>query len=69
MNPIALFILVLSSLEANAYIGPGVGVGVIGTVIGLLGSLSLAFFAVLYYPIKRALTGRKKGSGPSQQKQ
>lgn len=46
------------SSSTLAYIGPGLGAGTIGVVIGVIGSIFLALFAVLYYPIKRAL---KKG--------
>jgi preprotein translocase subunit SecD len=44
---------------AHAYIGPGLGAGAIGTVIGILGSILVALFAVLYYPIKRMVKRRK----------
>jgi hypothetical protein len=55
---------------ALAYIGPGVGAGAIAAVLGVLGSIFLAIVAVLYYPIKRMMKGRKskaaKGSGGSE---
>ncbi len=38
-----------------AYVGPGLGVGAIGTVLGVVGAFFLALFAVIYYPIKRVL--------------
>ncbi len=44
---------------ALAYIGPGVGAGAIAAVLGVLGSIFLAIVAVLYYPIKRMMKGRK----------
>ncbi|PPB82492.1 hypothetical protein LV82_00426 [Albidovulum inexpectatum] len=44
---------------AAAYIGPGVGAGAIAAVLGVIGSVLLAVVAVLYYPIKRMLKGRK----------
>lgn len=47
-------------MMAQAYIGPGVGAGAIGAVIGVIGSIFLAIFAVLWYPIKRMLKGKKK---------
>ena len=46
-------------MMAEAYIGPGVGAGAIAAVIGVIGSIFLAIIAVLYYPIKRMLKGRK----------
>lgn len=44
---------------AHAYIGPGMGGGAIAALIGLLGSVILAFVGILYFPIKRALKRRK----------
>ena len=49
--------LVLGALPAQAYVGPGMGAGGLGVVLGLLGSILLALFAVFWYPIKRALFG------------
>lgn len=44
---------------AHAYIGPGLGAGVIGTVIAVIGAVFLALFAIMFYPIKRMLKRRK----------
>ncbi len=44
---------------AFAYIGPGLGAGAIGVVLGVLGSIVLAIFAVVYYPIKRMIKRRR----------
>jgi flagellar motor component MotA len=40
---------------AMAYIGPGVGAGMIATVLGILTAIVLALFAVFWYPFKRLL--------------
>ena len=47
---------------AIAYIGPGLGVGAVGAVLGVVGGMLLAIFAVLYYPIKRMLKKRRESS-------
>ncbi len=39
--------------EIQAYIGPGMGTGVIAVVLGILCAIFLALFAILWYPIKR----------------
>ncbi len=44
---------------AQAYIGPGMGAGAIAVTLGVIGSIFLAIFAVLYYPIKRMLKKNK----------
>ena len=40
---------------ANAYTGPGLGLGIVGTVVGVVFSLLLAILAVFWYPLKRIL--------------
>ena len=35
------------------------GGGAIAAILGFLGAVLLAFWAILYYPIKRALKNRK----------
>lgn len=60
--PFALSFLSFALLPfmAQAYIGPGVGAGALGAVIGVVGAIFLAIFAVLWYPIKRMLKAKKK---------
>ena len=61
MNKINLIFVLLSiSSPIFAYIGPGMGGGVIAGVLGVIGAFLLALFGILYYPIKRALKNRKK---------
>ncbi len=52
--------LTLLPLNAAAYVGPGLGAGTIGVIVGLVGSILLALFAFFWYPIKRALFGNKR---------
>lgn len=52
----------------QAYIGPGLGTGVIASVLGVLGSILLVMIAVVYYPIKRLLRRRGQAGRQSRQK-
>ena len=52
--------LLIISSPASAYIGPGMGGGVIAAVLGVVGAVLLALFGILYYPIKRMLKNKKK---------
>lgn len=45
---------------AFAYVGPGIGAGTIAVVLGVLGSILLAVFAIVWYPLKRLLNRRKQ---------
>ena len=51
--------LALIATPALAYVDPGLGLGEIGVVVGLILSIVLAIFAFVWMPIKRAL-GRNK---------
>jgi hypothetical protein len=51
--------LVLQPTVAFAYIGPGLGVGVISTVLGFVASLAMVVVALIWYPIKRLFRRRK----------
>ncbi len=62
---ITLWLIVTLPATAQAYIGPGLGAGAIAVAFGVIGSIILAIFAVLYYPIKRALKKRKKAAEPT----
>ena len=63
MNKSILFImlsfLLFTSLPSYAYIGPGMGGGVIAITLGFIAAIFLALFGILYYPIKRALKSRR----------
>ena len=45
--------------SAQAYVGPGLGLGTIALVLGLIASVLLAVFAIVWYPVKRLLKKRK----------
>jgi len=60
MNKSILFLsLFVVSLPSYAYIGPGLGGGVIAAIIGFFAAILLGLWGILYYPIKRALKNRK----------
>ena len=46
---------------AHAYIGPGAGLSVIGTLVAVIGAFLLLIVGFVWYPVKRLL-GRKKAS-------
>ena len=60
MNKLILFLsLFVISLPSYAYIGPGMGGGVIAAIVGFFAAILLGLWGILYYPIKRALKNRK----------
>lgn len=49
-----IFAIVLTTTgAAQAYVGPGLGLGAVGAVLGVALSVILAFFAIFWYPLKR----------------
>lgn len=63
LRALILGVFALSSPAVAAYIGPGLGGGALGVVLGLLGSIGLALIAIFWYPLKRVckrLAGSRK---------
>lgn len=55
----ALLLLATPGL-AHAYMGPGLGMGFLGAVFGVIGSIFLGIAAIVWYPIKRLLRRMKR---------
>lgn len=60
INLICLFWILLPS-TAQAYIGPGLGLGSIGVILGVLASSVLILISILWYPLKRFLKWLRRG--------
>ena len=52
-------LLLLSSSAALAYIGPGAGISVLGSVLGILATIGLAMVAIIMWPIRKMMKKRK----------
>jgi uncharacterized membrane protein len=50
----------LITLPAAAYVGPGVGLSAIGSLIALIGAIVVAIFGFLWYPLKRLMRKKQK---------
>lgn len=51
--------MLLVATNADAYVGPGLGLGLLGAILGALGALLLAIVGMVWYPVKRLLSRRK----------
>lgn len=72
MQKLSLFIglwVMLFATTAHAYIGPGAGAGTIAVVLGVIASIFLALVAILWYPLKRLIKGRKSSSKKTEENQ
>ena len=56
-----IFLLICLNISpVFAYIGPGMGGGVIAAIFGIIAAFFLGLWGILYYPIKRAFKNKKK---------
>jgi hypothetical protein len=58
-SPILLLAGSLVPLAAQAYVGPGAGITLIGALIGLVSAIFLALWAVLRWPFRKFMARRK----------
>ena len=60
INPVSLaFVLTLDPTSAYAYVGPGLGMGALGALLGFIVAVFLAIVGVVWYPFKRLLKKRR----------
>lgn len=64
---LVLFVTLLTAGPVFAYIGPGAGISVLGSLLGILGTIVVAIGAILFWPIRKMLKRRKAAAEPEQQ--
>ena len=57
-----LVMVLLISSNVYAYIGPGAGIPIIGSLLGMVVTVVLVVSAVLFWPIRKLLKRRKSNS-------
>lgn len=55
---LALFLL-LTAAPALAYVGPGAGISVLGSLLGILATIVIAIGAIIMWPLRKVLKKRK----------
>jgi putative Mn2+ efflux pump MntP len=61
LTPLLIISLVFGvSASAAAYVGPGAGITLIGSLIAVIASVLLALVGFVWYPLKRLRERRKK---------
>jgi len=58
-KPVLLALLLVISGQALAYIGPGAGISVVGSLLSILATFFVAIGAILFWPIRKMLKRRK----------
>ena len=56
---LALNFIVLLVSPAAAYIGPGAGISVLGSLLGILATIFVAIGAILFWPLRTFVQRRK----------
>lgn len=56
--PLTLLLLTTSG-EVLAYIGPGAGISVVGSLLSILATFFVAVGAILFWPVRKMLKRRK----------
>lgn len=64
-----LLLLLFASFSADAYVGPGLGLGVIGAIFGAIATIFMAIAGVIWYPIKRLIRKLKGTSADAEDKE
>ena len=50
---VALLVVMAPGIALASYLGPGLGLGLIGTALGVVGAIGLGIASILWYPVKR----------------
>ena len=64
-SSVIFFLITTSSF---AYLGPGVGGGVIAATLGIIVAIFAALFGLIWFPVKRLLKKRKERKDQQQNK-
>lgn len=59
-------IFALTPAMAQAYIGPGMGLGVVASVLGLVAVFFMVMVAFIWFPIKRRIARRRAGKAAAE---
>ena len=57
---LVIFVLLFFSPTLLAYIGPGAGISVLGSLLGILGTIVIAIGAIVFWPIRKMLKRKKQ---------
>ena len=60
IKSIFIFIILFNPSSLFAYVGPGMGGGIIAAIFGIIAAFFLGLWGILYYPIKRAFKNKKQ---------
>lgn len=56
---LALLLLLLLTDTAVAYVGPGAGISVLGSLLSILATIFVAIGAIIFWPLRKFIKRRK----------
>lgn len=61
MNPLILLVcmLLVPVTTALAYVGPGAGISVLGSLLSILATIVVAIGAIIFWPLRKFMKRRK----------
>jgi len=59
MSKIATLILLTQISTAMAYVGPGAGISVLGSLLSILATIIVAIGAIIFWPLRKFIKRRK----------
>jgi hypothetical protein len=62
LKTLIIFVSLVLCAPAFAYIGPGAGISVLGSLLGILSTIVLAIGAILFWPIRKLIKRRKSAT-------
>jgi uncharacterized membrane protein YccC len=62
---VVLTVLSTVAMSAQAYIGPGAGIGLVGSLLGWVVGIALALFAILAWPVRLLWRRLRRGASRS----
>ena len=55
-----IFLLLILHVPSFAYLGPGIGGGILAATLGVIIAILAAIFGLLWFPLKKIFKKRKK---------
>jgi hypothetical protein len=63
---ITIVLLSLATSPLHAYIGPGAGISVLGSLLGILATILVAIGAIIFWPVRKLMKRRKAAAQPAE---
>jgi hypothetical protein len=62
LRTLVILLLAFASGTVEAYVGPGAGISVLGSLLGILATILVAIGAIIFWPVRKLMKRRKAAS-------